>query len=84
MNDEASASLKKALYLDQDLVMAHFTLANLEQRKGKVKESRRHFSAALSLLGRFSPDDVIPESEGMCAGKLAEIIKTATDVGKFS
>lgn len=76
MNDEAGASLKKALYLDQDMVMAHFTLANLEQRKGKIKESRRHFNAALSLLGRFDPDDVIPESDGMFAGKLAEIIRT--------
>ncbi len=78
MNDEASASLKKALYLDQDLVMAHFTLANLEQRKGKEKESRRHFNAALSLLDRFSPDDVIPESDGMFARELTEIIRATT------
>ncbi len=78
MNDEASAALKKALYLDQDLVMAHFTLANLEQRKGKVKESQRHFNAALSLLGRYRREDVIPESGGIIAGKLTEIIRTTT------
>jgi chemotaxis protein methyltransferase CheR len=78
MYDEASMSFKKALYLDQDLVMAHFTLANLEQRKGKVKESRRHFNAALTILGSYSPDDVIPESDGMFAWKLAEIIRTTT------
>jgi len=76
MNSEASASLKKALYLDQNLVMAHFTLAALEQRKGKVKESRRHFNVALSLLGNCHPDDIIPESEGMLAGRLTEIIRT--------
>jgi chemotaxis protein methyltransferase CheR len=84
MNNEAIDSLKKALYLDQDLVMAHFTLANLEQRKGKVKESRRHFSAALSLLGRYSPEDVIPDSEGMVAWRLTEIIRYSTDVGDCS
>jgi chemotaxis protein methyltransferase CheR len=78
MNSEASASLKKALYLDQNLVMAHFTLATLEQRKGKVKESRRHFNVALSLLDSCRPDDIIPESEGMFAGRLTEIIRTTS------
>jgi chemotaxis protein methyltransferase CheR len=78
MDSGASASLKKALYLDQNLVMAHFTLATLEQRKGKVKESRRHFNVALSLLGNCHPDDIIPESEGMLAGRLTEIIRATT------
>ncbi len=78
MNDEAAASLKKALYLDQDLVLAHFTLATLEQRKGKVKESQRHFNNALSLLDRYRPDEIIPESDGMFAGRLKEIIRTTS------
>ncbi|HBA88565.1 MAG TPA: chemotaxis protein CheR [Geobacter sp.] len=78
MDDEAVASLKKALYLDQDLVLAHFTLANLEQRKGKIKESQRHFNNALSLLDRYRPDDVIPESDGMFAERLKEIIRAST------
>ena len=78
MDDEAAASLKKALYLDQDLVLAHFTLANLEQRKGKVKESQRHFNNALTLLDKYRPDDVIPESDGMFAERLKEIIRATT------
>lgn len=75
MDDEAATSLKKALYLDQNLVLAHFTLANIEQRKGKIRESQRHFNNALSLLDNYRPDDVIPESDGMFAGRLKEIIK---------
>jgi chemotaxis protein methyltransferase CheR len=78
MDDEAAASLRKALYLDQDLVLAHFTLGNLEQRKGKVKESQRHFNNALSLLDKYRPDDVIPESDGMFAERLKEIIRATT------
>jgi len=75
---EAVAALKKALYLDQDLVLAHFALANIELRKRKNKESRRHFDNALSLLDRYRPDEVIPESDGMLAWRLKEIIRATT------
>lgn len=76
--DEAAASLKKALYLDPDMVLAHYSLANLEQRKGRPRESQRHFNNALSLLDRYRPDDVIPESDGMFAERLREIIRATT------
>jgi chemotaxis protein methyltransferase CheR len=78
MDDEAGRSLKKALYLDNDLVLAHFSLAILEQRKGKIRNSRRYFDNALSLLDRYREDDVIPESGGMVAERLKDIIRTST------
>lgn len=78
MDDAAAASLKKSLYLDQDLVLAHFTLGNLELRKRMIKESQRHFKNALALLDRYRPDEVIPESDGMFAGRLKEIIRATT------
>lgn len=73
---EAIASLKRALYLDQDLVLAHFSLGNLALRQGKIKESRKHFANALSLLDRYGPADILPESEGLSAERLREIIRT--------
>jgi len=75
LNSEAAASLTKALYLDPDQILAHFTLANLAQQNGRIKESRKHFANALSLLDRYRPDEVIPESDGMFAGRLTEIIR---------
>lgn len=77
-DDESAAALKKALYLNQDLVLAHFSLANLEQRKGKIKISRRYYDTASSLLDKYRPDEVIPESDGMLAGRLKEIIRATT------
>lgn len=74
LDREAVTSLKKALYLKQDLVMAHFTLANIKKRMGMIKKSRLHFDHALSHLDRYHPDKVIPESDGMLAGRLKEII----------
>lgn len=71
---EAVKSLQRAIYLDQDFVLAHFALGNLSKQRGKIKESERHFETALSLLGRFGPDEILPESEGITAGRLFEII----------
>lgn len=77
-DDDAEASLRKALYLDQNLVLAHFTLGNLALRKRKYRESRRLFNNALTLLDKYRSDDVIPGSDGMLAERLREIIRATT------
>jgi chemotaxis protein methyltransferase CheR len=74
--DEARASLKKALYLDRNFVLAHFAFANLSLRSGKTAEARKHFGHTTEILLGCKPDDIIPESEGITAGRLAEIIGT--------
>lgn len=74
--DEARASLKKALYLDRNFVLAHFALANLSLRAGKRADARKHFGNVTEILSGYKPDDIIPESEGITAGRLSEIIKT--------
>ena len=74
--EEARVSLKKALYLDRNFVLAHFALANLSLRLGKMVNARKHFGHAAEILSGYKPDDIIPESEGITAGRLAEIIGT--------
>jgi chemotaxis protein methyltransferase CheR len=74
--EEARASLKKALYLDRNFVLAHFALANLSLRLGKIADARKHFSNVTEILSGYKSDDIIPESEGITAGRLAEIIGT--------
>jgi chemotaxis protein methyltransferase CheR len=74
--EEARVSLKKALYLDRNFVLAHFALANLSLRSGKVADARKHFSNVTEILSGFKQVDIIPESEGITAGRLAEIIGT--------
>ncbi|MBN2289734.1 MAG: tetratricopeptide repeat protein [Candidatus Glassbacteria bacterium] len=72
--DEAMAALKKALYLDPDFVLAHFALGNLTRQQGKNRESERHFRNALLLTKKRDRAEVLPESEGVTAGRLSEII----------
>ncbi|MCL5883917.1 MAG: tetratricopeptide repeat protein [Deltaproteobacteria bacterium] len=74
--EESEAVLGKALYLDPAFALAHFALGNLALRRDKGKASRKHFSNALSLLQGIERDSVLPESEGITAGRLAEIIES--------
>lgn len=71
--DEAISSLNKALYLDHEFVIAHFALGNILMMLGRSAESRRRFETAIKLLPNYRQDDVLPESEGITAGQLAEI-----------
>ncbi|MGD0886277.1 MAG: CheR family methyltransferase [Thermodesulfovibrionales bacterium] len=74
--EESEACLKRTLYLDQNFVPAHFALGNLALRQGKPGESRRQFRNALSALRSYRPDDIVPESEGITAKRMIEIIHT--------
>jgi chemotaxis protein methyltransferase CheR len=72
--DDAMSALRKAIYLEPDFVVAHFTLANLYLLKRKHRESERHLRNALLALRSFRSEEVLPESEGITAGKLIEMI----------
>jgi chemotaxis protein methyltransferase CheR len=75
--EEAIQALDQALYLDPDFILAHFTRGNLAARRGDPGTERRSFENALSLLARREDKEVLPESEGLTAGRLREIIRAA-------
>lgn len=77
--EDAIAALKRTLYLDQNFVPAHFLLGNLTRQQGKFKESKKHFENALSVLKTYRHEDILPESEGMTAGRFNEIIRTTLE-----
>lgn len=72
--EESIKSLKRALYLDSNFTMAHFALGILSRKKGKLKESGKHLENALSTLNTLKEGDILPESEGITAMRLKEII----------
>ncbi len=73
-HDGAARSLLRALYLDADFVLAHFALGNLRLAQGRRREAERHFDNTLALLRARAQDEILPESEGLTAGRLAEIV----------
>jgi chemotaxis protein methyltransferase CheR len=77
--DAAERSFKRTLYLDPDFVLAHFALGNLRLSQGRRREAKRHFGNALALLHVHPQDEILPESEGLTAGRLGEIILSAQE-----
>ena len=70
----ALLSIKRALFLEPDFVVAHFALGNLAMRRGKLKDTQRHFITALDILAMFPETHVLPGSDDMTAGQLKDII----------
>jgi chemotaxis protein methyltransferase CheR len=79
-NERAGPSLQRALYLQPDFVLAHFALANFARRRGKNDEADKHFANASHLLRGCQPGDLLPESDGLTAGRLTEIISSIVDM----
>ncbi|MCJ7813311.1 tetratricopeptide repeat protein, partial [bacterium] len=73
--EEAKESLKKALYMNPHFALAYFQLGNLTRQQGKLSESEKYFHNALTLLDNYRHDEVLPESDGIIAGRLIEIIR---------
>jgi chemotaxis protein methyltransferase CheR len=77
---EAIASVKRAIYLDADFVLANFVLGNLLVRRGNSRAGKRYFENVLALLGKFGREEILPESDGLTAGRLREIIQATQSV----
>ena len=75
---QARTSLQRATYLEPGFVLAHFSLGNLARRRGHHGESDKHFANSLQLLQRYQADDLLPESDGLTAGRLTETITSMT------
>lgn len=73
---QSRRSLQRAIYLRSDLALAHFALGNLARADGRHEEAAKHFANAARLLENSQPDDILPESDGLTAVRLAQIISS--------
>ena len=61
---EAEAALGRTIYLDPTFILAHFALASLTFRLGRIRESRKHLQNAAGLLAGLDRNAVLPGSDG--------------------
>jgi len=73
--EDAYCALRQAIYLDHDMVMAHFDMGNLALQQGRASEACKHYSHALESLACYEPDDELPGADGLPAGRLEEVIQ---------
>jgi chemotaxis protein methyltransferase CheR len=78
--EEAISAFRRALYLDHSFVLAHFSLGNAMLRQGRNRDARRCFDNARALLANYAPEAELPESDGITAGRLLEIISSMQEV----
>lgn len=74
--DAARRSLHRTLYLQPGFALAHFALGNLTRADSHGAQANRHFENALHLLRDRPPEELLPQSDGLTAGRLLEIIAT--------
>ena len=75
-SEEARQSLTRALSLDPNFVLAHVALATIARQQHTGAAAREHLENAQLLLQDYSRDTIVPESEGITAGRLAEVVAT--------
>ncbi|MSQ48734.1 MAG: tetratricopeptide repeat protein [Deltaproteobacteria bacterium] len=73
---EATRALQKAVYADPDFVLAHFALGNLLHQQRRYADANRYLTSALSILRRTPMEDILPESEGLTAGRLTALVNS--------
>lgn len=73
--EEVGMALNRALYLNPRHVLAHFALGDLARRQMRFKDANKHYSNVLALLKGYQPNDALPNSDGMIAGRLQQIVE---------
>jgi chemotaxis protein methyltransferase CheR len=71
----AIQALQRTIYLDPDFVMAHLALAHLARRQAKPRVAEKHFANLIARLQTYPPEAILPDSDGLTAGRLAEIVR---------
>ncbi len=71
---DAVAAFRRSIYLDQNFVLAYFSLGNLLLHQKKAKAARKCFENVMFLIGGLPDDEILPESEGLTAGRLRQIV----------
>ena len=77
---QARGALQRAVFLSPDFVLAHYALGTVARQRGNHVEATRHLRNALELLRAHDPIALLPEGDGLTAGRLAEIVAATVTV----
>lgn len=72
--EEAIICLRKALFLDRSFILAHYFLASLHERTGKISDATRSYRNVVRLLESLQDDSIVPGSGGLSVAFLRESI----------
>lgn len=73
--EPAAAAIRRTLFLDSTLAIAHFTKGLVDRRRRRLKDAARSFNSAKKLLDKLSPCEVVPLSDDMTAAELVQAVR---------
>lgn len=76
----AKVALRRALYLDSSLVMAHIVLGNILKKEGKSEAAMKHINNAKTALQRMQPQEEVELSDGIMASDLLAMLNAIQGV----
>ena len=79
-HEQAGRSLQRVLYLEPAFVLAHFASGNAARSAGKNAEADKHFANTLKLLRGYPTDELLPECDGLTAGRLREMVSSILEM----
>lgn len=74
--EDAIKDFDRAIYLNNDFILGHFMLGNLYRTMGNIKRSDKYFENVMTLVDNIDLETIVPQSEGITAGRLEEIIRS--------
>ncbi|MCX5665652.1 MAG: hypothetical protein NT036_01190, partial [Candidatus Omnitrophica bacterium] len=73
--EAAEESYRRALYLENEFSLAHFSLANIYIGKERIDDALREYRNTLNILSKSNPYDIVAYSGGFNAATLASVCK---------
>lgn len=70
--EAAASAVRRVIYLDRSLALAHFTLGSILRGLGDLDGARRAYRNAKDLCETRPADELVPLSEGEQSGRLKE------------
>ncbi len=67
--------LKKAIYLEREVALPHFSLTMLYKQVGQINNARRACQNTIRVLEKWPPAGIIPDSGGATAKHLLEVAR---------
>lgn len=74
--NECMHSLRQALLMDANFIVAHLNLGILLKQMGEHKDATKHFKSVLKLLDKLGENEIVPESEGTTASGMKVIVSS--------